>query len=158
GGSRPRGHTRSRPARAPERRCSDGRRPRLCRGRAASPPSAAYWQVMATVIDSDQHLVEYRGMWAEHIDPQHPDGALEMMDDEAGWTWMSWRGKRLGLVDIQAPGDTASIGDRVQAAKRGDPCAARWGDVLPDDHWNPRARRDALATLGVDEAVLFPNF
>jgi hypothetical protein len=113
---------------------------------------------MTTVIDSDQHLVEYRGMWAEHIDPQHRDGALEMVDDDAGWTWMSWRGQRLGLVDIQAPGDTGSIGDRAQAAKRGDPCQQRWGDVLPDDHWNPSARRDVLARLGVDEAVLFPNF
>jgi predicted TIM-barrel fold metal-dependent hydrolase len=113
---------------------------------------------MTRVIDSDQHLVEYRGMWSEHIDPARRADALEMVDDDAGWTWMTWRGNRLGLVDIQAPGDTAAIGDRHQAAKHGEPCLQRWDDALPADHWNPTARRAALAGLGVDEAMLFPNF
>ena len=31
----------------------------------------------APIIDSDQHLFEYRGLWAEHIDPAVRDEALE---------------------------------------------------------------------------------
>ncbi len=113
---------------------------------------------MTRVIDSDQHLVEQRGFWAEHIDPAHRDDAIEFVDDDAGWTWLRWRGERLGLAELQTPGDTSTIGDRHQAALRGEPCSARWDDVLPRDHWDPAARRDGLAALGVDEAVLFPNF
>ncbi len=42
--------------------------------------------------------------------------------------------------------------------RRGEPAEARYDDVLPRDHWDPTARRDGLARLGVDEAVLFPNY
>jgi hypothetical protein len=110
------------------------------------------------VIDSDQHLVEYRTMWSDHIDPAMRSEAILCVDDDAGWTWLWWRDHRLGLADVQTPGDTSAIGDRRQRALRGDPCDTPWDDALPRDHWDPSARRDALDHLGVDEAVLFPNF
>jgi len=113
---------------------------------------------MTTVIDSDQHLVEYRGLWAEHIDPGSRGDAIEMVDDEQGWTWLHWRDQRLGIVEVQSPGDTTTIGERHQAALHGEPCTMRWDEHLPDDHWKPSARRANLASLGVDEAFLFPNF
>ncbi len=113
---------------------------------------------MTSVIDSDQHLVEYRGLWSEHIDPGARSDAIEMVDDDAGWTWLHWRNERLGLVEVQSPGDTATIGRRHQAARRGEPCPTRWDDHLPEDHWSPPARRAALDRLGVEEAFLFPNF
>lgn len=113
---------------------------------------------MTRVIDSDQHLVESRGFWHDHIDPVHRDDAIEFVDDDAGWTWLVWRGQRLGLAEAQTPGDTTTIGDRHQAALRGDPCPARWDDTLPRDHWEPAARRAALRAMHVDEAMLFPNF
>lgn len=113
---------------------------------------------MTRVIDSDQHLVESRGFWHDHIDPAHRDDAIEFVDDDAGWTWLMWRGQRLGLAEEQTPGDTTTIGARHQAALRGEPCLARWDDTLPRDHWDPAARRDALRAMQLDEAMLFPNF
>jgi predicted TIM-barrel fold metal-dependent hydrolase len=60
--------------------------------------------VRGRIIDSDQHLFEYRGLWEEHIDPDLRD------------------------------------------------------DALPRDYWDPRARAERLDGLGLDEAVLFPNY
>src|SRR4051812_31392548 len=122
---------------------------------AAGRTGVASCTRMTSVIDSDQHLVEYRGFWSEHIDPGERDDAITMVDDEAGWTWLHWRDQRLGLVEIQSPGDTTTIGRRHQAALHGEPCTMRWEDHLPEDHWSPSARRERLAALGVHEAFLF---
>ncbi|EUA34730.1 hypothetical protein I552_5519 [Mycobacterium xenopi 3993] len=46
---------------------------------------------MARVVDSDQHLYESRSLWADHIDPSARDEALSLVDDERGYTWLSWR-------------------------------------------------------------------
>ena len=111
-----------------------------------------------TIIDSDQHLVEYRGLWDEHIDPAHRDDAIRFTDDEHGNTWLAWSGGRLGLAEVQEPGETQQVGDRRTRALRGEAPAVRYDDALPRDHWDPAARRDRIGTLGLDEAVLFPNF
>jgi predicted TIM-barrel fold metal-dependent hydrolase len=113
---------------------------------------------MGTVIDSDQHLVEHRGMWADHADPAEREDAIDLVDDEAGNTWLEWRGERLGLAQVQSPGDTTGLGERHEAARRGEPPARRYDDALPRDHWDPAARRDRLTELGLDEAILFPNY
>jgi len=34
-------------------------------------------QVRSTIIDSDQHLFEYRGLWEEHIEPARRDLGFE---------------------------------------------------------------------------------
>ena len=65
-----------------------------------------------TVIDSDQHLVEYRGLWHDHVDPADRDLAIELVDDELGWTRLMWHGRTLGLAEVQEPGRTAAIGAR----------------------------------------------
>lgn len=113
---------------------------------------------MTAIIDSDQHLVEYRGLWAEHIDPEHRDDAIRLADDAAGNTWLEWRDQRLGLAQVQSPGETTVLGERHAAARRGEPPARHYDDVLPRDHWDPAARRDRLPGLGLDEAILFPNY
>jgi predicted TIM-barrel fold metal-dependent hydrolase len=113
---------------------------------------------MTAIIDSDQHLVEYRGLWEEHADPEDRDEALRMVDDAAGHTWLHWRDHRLGYVQVQTPGETTALGDRHEAARRGEPAAHRYDDALPRDHWDPAARRDRLGALGIDEAMLFPNY
>lgn len=112
----------------------------------------------ARVIDSDQHLVEPRGLWRDHIDPAHRDDAIRMDDDTAGNTWLRWRDVTLGLALVQTPGDTGSIGALRTAALAGDPPAARYDDLLPRDHWEPAARVAVLDTMGVDEALCFPNY
>jgi predicted TIM-barrel fold metal-dependent hydrolase len=113
---------------------------------------------MSTVIDSDQHLVEYRGMWAEHADPADRVDAIRFVDDDAGNTWLHWRDQRLGHAQVQSPGDTTGLGERHEAARRGEPPEQRYDDELPRDHWDPVVRRDRLTELGLDEAILFPNY
>ncbi|MBM3673702.1 MAG: hypothetical protein FJW88_01935 [Actinobacteria bacterium] len=111
-----------------------------------------------TVIDIDQHLVEYRGLWEDHVDPARREDAIGMVDDAAGNTWITWRGERLGLAEVQVPGDTATIGERHVRALRGEAPDRRYDDALPRDYWDPGTRRDHLRALEVDEAVLFPNY
>jgi len=65
---------------------------------------------MAPIIDSDQHLYEYRTLWGDHIDPAHRADALAIVDDEAGYSWVMWRGQQLGIADVQIPGDNVTLG------------------------------------------------
>ena len=111
-----------------------------------------------TVIDCDQHLYESRTMWADHIDPAAREDALAIVDDELGYPWLRWRDRRLQLADVQQPGDTAALGRWRERQRRGEPPEYRYDDVLPLDYWAPRARAERLGAMGVDEAVLFPNF
>ncbi|MDQ1520586.1 MAG: hypothetical protein QOI55_1659, partial [Actinomycetota bacterium] len=113
---------------------------------------------MSTVIDSDQHLFETRTMWRDHIDPGARDDALAIEDDELGYAWLTWRGNKVQPVDVQRPGMTSAIGDWHERIRRGEPPTERYDDVLPRDYWDPAARAERLATMGVDEAVVFPNF
>jgi hypothetical protein len=113
---------------------------------------------MAAVIDSDQHLFEYRGMWREHIDPALRDDALELTDDARGHTWLTWRGRVLGTADVSDPGETDAIGERRRRERAGLAPLRRYDDALPRDYWDPGARLARLSALGVDEAFLFPNY
>jgi predicted TIM-barrel fold metal-dependent hydrolase len=113
---------------------------------------------VATVIDSDQHLYEYRGMWREHIDPALRDDALELTDDARGHTWLTWRDRVLGVADVQEPGETDAIGERRRRERAGLPPLHRYDEALPRDYWEQRARLARLTELAVDEAFLFPNY
>jgi predicted TIM-barrel fold metal-dependent hydrolase len=110
------------------------------------------------IIDSDQHLFEYRGLWEEHIDPGARAEALRLSDDDLGHTWVEWRGRRLGFADAPRPSETDAVGERYRRAREGLPPLVRYEDLLPDDYWRPAARLGRLADLGVDEAILFPNY
>jgi hypothetical protein len=111
-----------------------------------------------TVIDSDQHLVEYRGLWREHADPADRDLAIDLVDDDLGWTRLMWHDRTLGLAEVQEPGRTAAIGARHELLRAGRPNPLPYDETLPVDHWDPAARADRLAGLGLDGAVLFPNY
>ena len=113
---------------------------------------------MTRVIDSDQHLFEYRGLWEEHIDPALRSEALRFADDALGHVKVMWRDRVLGVADVSLPGETAAIGERRRREREGLPPLARYDDALPQDYWSPSARLAKLAALGVDEAVLFPNY
>jgi len=113
---------------------------------------------MATVIDSDQHLYEYRGLWEEHCDPAMRAEALRFEDDAAGHVRVVWRDRVIAAADVQTPGETSAIGERRRCEREGLPPLARYDDALPRDYWDPGARAAKLAALGVDEAVLFPNY
>jgi predicted TIM-barrel fold metal-dependent hydrolase len=113
---------------------------------------------MARVIDCDQHLYEYRGLWEEHIDPGLRDEAIRFRDDDRGHVRVTWRDQVLSVADVQMPGETDAIGERRRREREGLPPLARYDEILPRDYWDPAARADRLAALGVDEAIVFPNF
>jgi predicted TIM-barrel fold metal-dependent hydrolase len=110
------------------------------------------------IIDSDQHLFESRTLWLDHIDPGMRDEAVRIEDDAVGTPRLWWRDRQLGIAEVQVPGRTAEIGEHHQRARAGLPPLERYDDVLPRDYWEPAARLAKLEALGVDEAVLFPNY
>ena len=113
---------------------------------------------MAAVIDSDQHLYERRTLWRDLGEPGARDDALAIEEDQLGYAWLTWRGRRLSLADVQLPGDTAGIGRHRQRRRQGLPAEYRYDDALPADYWDPAARAAQLADMGLDAAVVFPNF
>jgi predicted TIM-barrel fold metal-dependent hydrolase len=113
---------------------------------------------MPPIIDSDQHLYESRTLWLDHIDPSMRADALRIEDDDAGIPWLLWRDQRIGIAEVQLPGRTAEIGERHRLMRAGQPPPVPYDDELPPDYWEPAARLAKLAELGVDEAVLFPNY
>ena len=56
------------------------------------------------------------------------------------------------------PGQTSELGDRRERIRAGLPPESSYDDDLPRDYWDASARADRLAEMGVDEAVVFPNF
>jgi hypothetical protein len=110
------------------------------------------------VIDSDQHLYEARSCWLDHVDPDARDDALRIEDDERGYSWITWRDQRLGTADVQIPGETTILGDRNARRVAGEPAEYSYDEALPAAYWDPTARRDQLAEMGMDGAVLFPNY
>ena len=97
-------------------------------------------------------------MWLEHIDPDMREEALRIEDDELGYAWLTWRNERISMADVAIPGDTARIGDHHRRHRAGERSEYRYDDTLPADFWEPAARAARIAGLGLDSAVLFPNF
>ena len=110
------------------------------------------------IIDVDQHLFEPRSMWRDHIDPGSRHEALAIEDDELGYAWLTWRGERLYLAEVQFPGEAKAIGQMRQRQKRGERAEHRYEDVLPPGYTDAKARLGSLDAWGLDAAVLFPNF
>jgi predicted TIM-barrel fold metal-dependent hydrolase len=113
---------------------------------------------MTTIIDSDQHLYETRTVWADHIDPGARHESLAIVDDELGYAWLVWGERRLDLADVQLPGDTVALGRQRQRARQRQAPEYRYDEALPADYWEPAARVRRLDDMGLDEAVVFPNF
>jgi predicted TIM-barrel fold metal-dependent hydrolase len=110
------------------------------------------------IIDSDQHLYESRTTWLDHIDPAMRADALSISDDELGYPWVTWRGRRLQAADVQLPGETSALGERRERIRAGLPPESRYDDELPRDYWDASARVDKITAMGLDAAVVFPNF
>ena len=110
------------------------------------------------IIDVDQHLFEPRTMWRDHIDPALREDALAIEDDERGYPWLTWRGERLYLAEVQFPGEAKAIGQMRQRLKAGEPAGLRYDEVLPVAYTDAKARLGLLDEWGLDAAVLFPNF
>lgn len=113
---------------------------------------------MTTIIDSDQHLYESRTLWADHVDPGERAEALRIVDDELGYPWLTWRDRPLDIADVQNPGDTAGLGRRRRERREHVAAAYNYDEALPDSYWDPAARVRQLDSMGLDGAVVFPNF
>jgi hypothetical protein len=113
---------------------------------------------MTAIIDCDQHLYESRTLWTDHCDPAQRDEALTIADDDLGYPWILWRGTRLGMADVQLPGETEVLGERRNRRLAGEPPDYVYDEVLPPDYWDPTARLDRVREMGLDQAMLFPNF
>ena len=59
---------------------------------------------------------------------------------------------------MQHPRDTNAVGRHRMRLRDGLPPEYSYDDALPADYWEPAARVARLDAMGVDEAVLFPNF
>ena len=88
---------------------------------------------MARVIDSDQHLFEYRGLWEEQADPALRHEALRFEDDALGNVFLRWRDRTLGVADVSLPGETSAIGERGQREREGLPVTAGYDEILQED-------------------------
>ena len=113
---------------------------------------------MPPIIDSDQHLYESRTLWRDHIDPAMREDALRIEDDGVGTPWVRWRDQTIGAAEVQVPGQSFEIGERHRRLRAGLPPDTRYDDALPRDYWDPAARAAKLTALGLDEAVVFPNY
>ena len=113
---------------------------------------------MVAVIDADQHLYEPRGLWRANIDPSARDDALELEDDDRGYTWLTWRGRKLELADVHRPGDTAWNGEHRERLRAGEPSSYVYDDLLPASYHDVAARVAWLDEHAIDQAVCFPNF
>jgi hypothetical protein len=111
-----------------------------------------------TFVDCDQHLYESRSMWRDHADPSLRDAALDIVDDDLGYAWLTWQGRRLQLADVQLPRETARLGTHRERERAGLPAEYTYDEALPADYWEPAARCARLDAMGLDAAVLFPNF
>jgi hypothetical protein len=110
------------------------------------------------VIDCDQHLFETADLWARYIEPAHREGALRLSEDDLGYTWLTWRGERLMPAFHQVPGDTDTIGRQMRRLREGQPAEHTYAAITPDAYEQPAARIRQLDVMGIDIAVLFPNY
>ncbi|MGP0031939.1 MAG: amidohydrolase family protein [Acidimicrobiales bacterium] len=109
-------------------------------------------------IDVDQHLFEKRDTWVRHIDPAHRDDALSIVDDDAGWPWLTWRGRPLSPIEIPFPERSADIGEERLLRLGGARAPYTFEERVPANYGEAGPRLEVLDRFGFDAAVVFPNF
>ncbi len=109
-------------------------------------------------IDVDQHLFESRTTWSDHIDPAQRSDALSISDDEAGWPWLTWRGRQLTPLEVPIPERSALIGEDRLRRLQGERAPASFDELVPDSYRLAGARLALLDEFGIDAAVMFPNY
>lgn len=111
------------------------------------------------VIDADTHLVEFRSLWADHLEAARRHLAVSVIDDDLGYAWLTAPGgERIHLAQVHTPGDIKPMGTERQRQRRGLPAEVCYDDALPAHDVDPSARVALLDRQGIDEAVVFPNY
>ena len=59
---------------------------------------------MTKIIDADSHFFEQPGLWRDHMPASQRHLALDIEEDELGYTWLTHRDKRLLQCYISQPG------------------------------------------------------
>src|SRR3954467_11381917 len=103
------------------------------------------------------HLFETRGTWRTHLPRAQQPLALEIVDDDHGYPWLVHGDKRITLVEPHRPGKVNAIGAFRQRQLSGLPNELDY-DGLVADFSDPAARLRFLDDVGLDAAVLFPNY
>ena len=113
---------------------------------------------MTKVIDADSHMFEQPGMWSKRLPVKQQHLALNLVEDELGYTWLTHKDNRLLQCYISEPGKLwESYGLPHRRQREGQPALRRYTD-MPATYRDPAARRDALDGWGIDEQVIFPNW
>ena len=113
---------------------------------------------MTAVIDADSHMFEQPGLWRDHMPAAERDLALDIEEDDLGYSWLTHKGSRLLQCYISDPGKLwESYGLPHQRAREGQPALRRYTE-MPPTYRDPEARRDALDGWGLDQQVIFPNW
>ena len=113
---------------------------------------------MTKVFDADSHMFEQPGLWRSYLSASEQALALDVEEDELGYSWLTHKGCRLLQCYISEPGKLwESLGEFHQRAREGQPALQRYTE-MPATYRDPAARRDALDGWGVDEQVIFPNW
>ena len=106
---------------------------------------------MTRIIDADHHFMEPGSVYREHLPAAQRHLALTVEDDDAGWPWLAFRGRRLHPLDAHEPGKVSAVGDarqRMRAGERALPAQPR------PDACNPAERLRTLDANGSDEALV----
>lgn len=109
-------------------------------------------------LDCDQHLFETPDLWSTYCDPGSRQHALQLEDDERGYTWLTWGDRRLGPALHQVPGEPEQIGRQMQRLRAGLPAEHSYRDITPPAYEDPAARVRDLDQRGIGAAMLFPNY
>jgi len=112
---------------------------------------------MTAFIDCDTHLFEPADLWSRYADPGARADALRIVDDDLGYSWLTFRNQRLSLAEPHRPRDVEAIGRYRQRWLRGERSDLDYQDFAAA-YSEPSARLEKLDEMGADGAVLFPNY
>lgn len=110
------------------------------------------------IIDADGHLVEMPDLFRDHTAAGQAHLALGFGPDELGWDCVTFKGEPLMQCQLTIPGDRSTQGAFMEQRRSGQPAPFSVFDRMPEQYWNPAARRDYLREWGVDATLLFPNW
>jgi predicted TIM-barrel fold metal-dependent hydrolase len=113
------------------------------------------------IFDFDQHFFEYPTMWQDHCDPDVRDLALEVEHDSLGYPWVMSRvlNQRVYIAAKTVPEDGfVSHYGPWQKWKDRVPAEVDYLADIPADYSDASARVAKLDELGIDKALLLPQY
>lgn len=108
------------------------------------------------IIDCDSHIYETRDLWLDRVETRHRDLALQIVDDELGYSSLVLGDRIIETLGVHDPGDVSQSGTFRERMRRKLP-PERPYDSMPRDFCDPRARVEKLHTFGIDASIVFGN-